>query len=141
MSFLKKLKFEKSKAQFFDSRKLLEANLKGNFETDNIKDNLNALAKQFDSPDYQLGVAMHYKNVGKWTPAIFRKSNQNMVLWSADDSPDTVDAYRNDIIDHIRVYIIEDTKNIHPENSKRKPGLNNIQKDSMDRITKAIFNK
>eukprot|EP01038_Epipyxis_sp_PR26KG_P015562 gene15562-21014_t len=132
MSFLKDLKFVKSTVQFTDGRKLLEGTLKRNLERSNIKDNMNKLAKQFDSPHYQLGCAMHYKNINKWVPAIFRKTTQEMMLWDSTDSPETAEAYRNDSIDAIHVFVIEDKAELHPEHSQRKPNENKRKKDKND---------
>jgi len=120
MSFLKKLHFEKSKVQFADSRKLLEATLKGKFDRDDVKTQINQLAKSFNSPKVQLGVALHYKNVNKWTPSLITPSNQNIPVWDSSDSPDTAEAYRNDTVDAIHVFVIEDNANVGV-NKFRKP--------------------
>jgi len=108
MSFLNDLKFEKSKVKFCDNRKMVEATLDGTFERADIKLNFNELAKQFNSPRYQLGIAIHFKTLNKWVPAIMRQSNKPMMLWEeSDDTP--LNLLENDyLIDKIRIYIVED---------------------------------
>jgi hypothetical protein len=119
MSFISKLNFQKSKTVFEDGSKMVEATLKGNFNRDDLLKNINNLAKEFNSKHVQLGIAAHYKKVNKWGPSLISESNKHIAVWDPSDSPETEEAYRNDVIDHIHVFVIEDKK--EPVLKKRKP--------------------
>jgi len=54
-----------------------------------------------------MGISCHYKNFNKWTPALVSRTNQEISIWDASDSPETAELYRNDAIDHIYVTVIE----------------------------------
>ena len=121
-SFLKELDFKKSGKQFADGRKLVESALTGKFTREQVLKNLNKLAETFDDDDVQLGCAIHYKKIGKWAPALFRKSNHSQAVWDWSDSPETAQAYRDDSIDAIHMYILEnktDKKNPFHRPSKK----------------------
>ena len=81
---------------------------------------INALAKKFNSSSYQIGIAQHFKYVNKWTPAIFYKTDGPIAMWDASDSPEEEAAYRNDIIDGIHIFLLEDKNNVHTD-KYRKP--------------------
>jgi len=120
MSLLDKLKFKNSNTKFADGRKLVEASLTGKFTRDNILKNINSLAAQFEDEHVQLGAAIHYKGVNKWAPALFRKSTQHMMIWDPSDSPETAEAYRNDTIDTVHFFVLEDKEKVHKD-KYRKP--------------------
>jgi hypothetical protein len=108
-NFIPKLKFKKSNLKFDDGSKLLEASLSGKFDRSHILTELNKLSEGLKdgNKSIQLGVAIHYHNVNDWGPALMRSTNVPMELWNPSDSPDTVEAYRNDYIDSIHVFIVE----------------------------------
>jgi hypothetical protein len=122
MSFIGKLNFEKSKVVFADGRKMLQASLKGKFNRDQLSKNINGLANEIDSKHVQLGISAHYKNIDKWAPSLISNSNGHIPVWDPSDSPDTQEAYENDEIDFIHVFVIED-KNA-PEIKRLKPKNN-----------------
>jgi hypothetical protein len=122
MSFIGKLDFKKSKVVFADGRKMLQASLKGKFNRDQLSKNINGLANEIDSKHVQLGISAHYKNIDKWTPSLISNSNGHIPVWDPSDSPDTQEAYENDEIDFIHVFVIED-KNA-PEIKRLKPKNN-----------------
>jgi hypothetical protein len=122
MSFIGKLDFKKSKVEFADGRKMLQASLKGKFNRDQLSKNINGLAKEINSKHVQLGISAHYKNVDKWTPSLISNSNGHVPVWDPSDSPDTQEAYENDEIDFIHVFVIEDKK--APEIKRLKPKNN-----------------
>ena len=107
MSFIEKLNFVKSNAVFADGRKMLEAKLSGHFKRDQLLDGINDFANEFNDKNVQIGIAAHYKNIKKWSPALISSSNQKISLWDCSDSPETAEAYRNDSIDYIHVFVIE----------------------------------
>jgi hypothetical protein len=107
MSFVEKLNFKKSPVVFEDGRKMLIARLPGNFKRENLINGINDLAKEFNDKDVQMGISCHYKNINKWGPALMSRTNQRISVWNHLDSPETVEAYRNDTIDHIYVTVIE----------------------------------
>jgi len=108
MSFIGKLDFKKNeKIKFADGKKLVEAKLKGNFSRDELIKGINSFAKEFNSKDVQIGISTHYKNVNKWCPALISSSDQKIAVWDSSDSPETEEAYRNDSIDYIHVFAIE----------------------------------
>lgn len=123
MSFIGKLDFKNSKVEFADGRKMLQASLKGKFNRDQLSKNINGLAKEINSKDVQLGISAHYKNVNKWTPSLISYSNGHVPVWDPSDSPDTQEAYENDEIDFIHVFVIENKnapklKILKPKNNK-----------------------
>jgi hypothetical protein len=123
MSFIGKLDFKNSKVEFADGRKMLQASLKGKFNRDQLSKNINGLAKEINSKDVQLGISAHYKNVNKWTPSLISYSNGHVPVWDPSDSPDTQEAYENDDIDFIHVFVIEnknapEIKRLKPKNNK-----------------------
>jgi len=123
MSFIGKLDFKNSKVEFADGRKMLQASLKGKFNRDQLSKNINGLAKEINSKDVQLGISAHYKNVNKWTPSLISYSNGHVPVWDPSDSPDTQEAYENDDIDFIHVFVIENKnapklKILKPKNNK-----------------------
>lgn len=107
MSFIEKLNFVKSNAVFADGRKMLEAKLSGHLKRDQLLDGINDFANEFNDKNVQIGIAAHYKNIKKWSPALISSSNQKISLWDCSDSPETAEAYRNDSIDYIHVFVIE----------------------------------
>jgi len=119
MSFISKLEFKKSKATFEDSSKMVEATLKGKFKRDDLIKNINALAKGFNSKHVQMGISAHYKKVNKWGPSLISQTNNAIMVWDPSDSPDTEEAYRNDTIDFIHIFVIEDKE--AQKLNKRKP--------------------
>ena len=123
MSFIGKLDFKNSKVEFADGQKMLQASLKGKFNRDQLSKNINGLAKEINSKDVQLGISAHYKNVNKWTPSLISYSNGHVPVWDPSDSPDTQEAYENDDIDFIHVFVIENKnapklKILKPKNNK-----------------------
>jgi len=123
MSFIGKLDFKNSKVEFADGQKMLQASLKGKFNRDQLSKNINGLAKEINSKDVQLGISAHYKNVNKWTPSLISYSNGHVPVWDPSDSPDTQEAYENDEIDFIHVFVIENKnapklKILKPKNNK-----------------------
>ena len=121
MSIINKINFKKSDQKFNDGRKLLESTIKGNFTREQIKKDLDTLAKSFNNKDISLGIACRYHNVAKWSPALFRASNTHMMLWDGSDSPETAEAYRNDTIDTIHVFVLENKNQV--EHTHQKPNL------------------
>jgi hypothetical protein len=102
---------------------MLQASLKGKFNRDQLSKNINGLAKEINSKDVQLGISAHYKNVNKWTPSLISYSNGHIPVWDPSDSPDTQEAYENDEIDFIHVFVIENKnapklKILKPKNNK-----------------------
>ena len=99
--------------------------------------NVNALAKNFNTDTVQIGTAIHFKKVNKWGPSLLKKTNQPMMLWDPTDSPDTEEAYKNDTIDAIHIYILEDKAKVHKE-VYRKPKK---EVDNTKVVNKNIFKK
>jgi len=80
MSFVEKLNFVKSQTVFADGRKMLEAKLSGHFKRDQLLDGINDFANEFNDKNVQIGIAAHYKNIKKWSPALISSSNQKISL-------------------------------------------------------------
>jgi hypothetical protein len=118
MVFIDKLNFKPSTIKYNDGRKQLDATLKGNFSLEDISNEINELAKGFNSKDVFMGVACHYKKMNKWTPALISATNGKIKVWNPDEYPDS--GYENDKIDCIHVFVIEN-KNYVTMHNMLKP--------------------
>jgi hypothetical protein len=105
MIFLDSLNFKPSPIKYVDGRKQVDATLKGKFTIEEVSDNINALAKSFNSKDVYMGVACHYKKINRWVPALISQTSGKIKVWNPDEYPDS--GYYYDKIDCIQVFIIE----------------------------------
>lgn len=107
MSFINKINFKESETKFADNRKMIDGSLNGIFTRDQIIKEINIFARQFNDKNVQIGISMHYKKINKWAPALISPSDKNIVVWDSSDSPEMEEAYKNDTIDYVHVYVIE----------------------------------
>lgn len=100
------MKFVDTKAEFSDGRKLYVAMIQGKFTRRNVLEKLENLAEKLrgQSKNAYLGVSAHYDYPNDWLPAIYRRADQQQVLYNPSDS-DTTTGYKN--IDGLYFYITE----------------------------------
>ncbi len=117
------LKFEKSNQTFEDGSKEMYARFKGKCTREDLRIQLQTMSNQLKAGNKKatLGVAMHYKKLGKWAPAIFSQAGANVIIYDPKDSPDTEDAYKNDEIDGCEFMIINHDKELPANKKYRKP--------------------
>jgi hypothetical protein len=118
------LKFEKSKLNFKDpNKKMIQAVIHGHYTQKEIRHELQKISDDLKkhNKNARVGVAMHYKNVNTWAPAIFSNAGDYAPIWSSKDSPETEHVYDNDIIDGLEFYVINNNNNIAKDHKFMKP--------------------
>jgi len=107
MSKFEKLAWRRSKLQFKDSRKMMQASKHGQFTRNEIVTELQKLSNDLKAKNYQgsIGVAYHFKNNSTWVPAKLSTIGDDVDVWDMTDS-DRGKLYQDDSIDGIQVYII-----------------------------------
>ncbi len=131
------LQFKASNLKFDGKIKMMEAKEKGKFTLAQTKKQLNKLSTELHSAkkEARVGVAMHYKNVNTWVPALFTDVGSEVNVWNPHDSPDTEHLYDNDEIDGLIFYVINNKEAQAVNHKYMKP------KKDQPKIDKSIFNK
>ena len=103
------MRYEKGNVNFKDGRQLITSTKLGIKKT--REDMVELVQKEADmfskaNKDAKIGIAMHYKNVNRWVPAVLSDVKGPVTVWSPYDSNDTAEAYVNDSIDGYQIYVI-----------------------------------
>jgi hypothetical protein len=123
------MKYEMGNVNFKDGRKLITSTRTGvNKSREDMIDLVQKEANMFAkaNKDAKIGIAMHYKNVSHWVPAILSDVTGPVSVWSPYDSNDTAEAYVNDTIDGYQIYVImkdgnhKDVNYLKPKNGITK---------------------
>jgi hypothetical protein len=115
------LEFKKSDQIFEDGSREMYSRFKGKCSREDLRVKLQEMSNQLKAAgkNANVGVALHYKKLGKWAPAIFSVAGSNVTIYDPKDSPDTEDAYKEDEIDGAEFMIINHDKEL-PVNKKYK---------------------
>jgi len=132
------LKFQKLNVKFDDNQKAMYAHKKGKFSRQIVKSTLQNMSDELHDAKKQatVGCAMHYKNINKWVPALMTKVGAPVLIFDPNDSPDSVDAYKNDSIDSVMFYVINNADGKYNHITHKKPGTKQFVKQKID---KSIF--
>jgi hypothetical protein len=138
MSNFNNLNWEASGLQTKNDTKILQATKDGHYTNEIVRTELQKLSNHFASKGAtgRIGVALHYKDMGDWIPALFTPFGEKVNLFSIADSP-SLQKFLGDNIDSIQIYIIKNgdkTKNelehkkeishMKPKKHKKKTGFN-----------------
>ena len=103
---IENLNWKKSKLQFENNnKKMMVANLKGNFTQNEVKQELKKLTESLKEANKigSIGVAYHYKNINRYSPAIMNTIGNYYAIF--DDAYYDVD-HGDDRIDQLQFYVI-----------------------------------
>ena len=131
------LKFKASNLKFDGQYKMMEAKENGKYTNEMARQQLKKLSTELHTAkrDARVGVAMHYKKVNMWAPAMFTNAGDTVEIWNPHDSPDTEHLYDDDEIDGLIFYVINNKSGQAEHHKYMKP-----KKDG-PKINKSIFNK